>query len=136
MYEYKTNNAINEDEVVSVFRSVGWIKNKNDIIAAFNASYYVTAYDGESLIGFARAISDDYYYTGIYDVVVLPDYQKQGIAKHLVKMLIKRFKHTYFFLSYTEGNREFYSRCGFVDLPTGMWIEKGSQRILDIISNA
>ncbi len=123
---YKVNNQVTAVELIRVFQSVGWNKDVGNILAAFRKSYYVTAYLGENLIGFARAISDDYYYTGIYDVVVCPEMQHKGIAKTMMRMLIRQFKDTYFFLSYTDGNRDFYARCGFNDLNSAMWIEKGN----------
>lgn len=121
---YKANNIITVEELINVFKSVGWNKNPEDILDAFKKSYYITAYHNDTLIAFARAISDGYYYTGIYDVIVNPQYQKKGIAKEMMKMLLCKFKGTYFFLSYTEGNRDFYEKCGFEDLHTAMWIDK------------
>lgn len=129
---YKTNNEINVVEVISIYESVGWNKNKKDILEAFKNSYYITAYHNDTLIAFARAISDGYYYTTIYDVIVNPQYQKKGIAKEMMKMLLRKFKGTYFFLSYTEDNRDFYEKCGFEDLPTAMWIDREKSFNLDI----
>lgn len=129
---YKDNNVVTGEELINVFKSVGWNKNPEDILNAFNNSYYVTAYHNDTLIALARAVSDDYYYTGIYDVIVNPQYQKNGIAKELIKMLLCKFKGTYFFLSYTEGNRDFYEKCGFKDLPTAMWIDKGKSFNMDL----
>jgi len=130
--EYKANNIIKSEEVITTFQSVGWNKNPKDIIDAFQNSYYVTAYHDETLIGFARAISDGYYYTSIFDVIVNPDYQKQGIAKKLMKMLMREFKGTYFFLSYTPGYKAFYEKCNFDDLPSAMWINRQKSFEMDI----
>ena len=129
---YKVNNVITEVEVINVFKWVGWNKNPKNILDAFKNSYYVTAYYNDTLVAFARAISDGQYYTGIYDVVVNPQYQKKGIAKEMMKMLLREFIGTYFFLSYTEGNRDFYEKCGFEDLPTGMWMDREKSFKLDI----
>lgn len=131
---YHSNNEVTAEEIISIFNSVGWNKNQQDISDAFKNSYYVTAYHNDTLVAFARAISDNHYYTSIFDVVVCPKYQKIGIAKELMKMLLRKFKNTYFFLSYTEGNQDFYKKCGFEDLPTGMWIERGRSFDLDIDS--
>jgi len=132
--EYKSNNEITKKEIIKMFKNVGWNKNPEDIIDAFHNSYYVTAYLDDALIAFARAISDDYYYTGIFDVIVKPDYHKQGIAKKMMKMLMQKFKGTYFFLFYTPGNKVFYEKCSFEDLPSGMWIERSKSFNLDIDS--
>ncbi|MDY6915319.1 MAG: hypothetical protein SVM86_03250 [Candidatus Cloacimonadota bacterium] len=49
-----------------------------------------------------------------------------------MKKLLKEFKCTYIFLSYTPANHDFYTKCGFEDLPTGMWIERGSSFRMDV----
>lgn len=130
--KYLANNDVATEELISVFKSVGWNKDPQDILQAFQNSYYVTAYDEEKLVGFARAISDGYYYTSIFDMIVRPQYQKKGIAKQLMKRLLKKFQGSYFFLSYTPGNRDFYAKCGFEDLPSGMWIERGRSFKMDV----
>ena len=122
--EYKENNKITADEIIKVFKSVGWEKQHDNIIAAFKNSYYVTAYHSGKIIGFARAISDYFYYTNIHDVVVIPSYQRKGIARKMIDMILKKFKGNYFFLTYTEGNKLFYQRCGFIDNHSSMWIPK------------
>ncbi len=122
--EFRENNQLTASAVISVFNSVGWQKSKSDIIYAFRNSWYITAYDGEKLIGFARAISDGHYYTSIFDVVVRPEYQKRGIAKRMLLRILDEFAGTYFFLTYTEGNRDFYEICGFKDNLRAMWIPK------------
>ena len=123
-YNFMINNDITSKDIIDVFKSVGWNKDENNIVEAFKNSYYITAYDENKLVGFARAISDNHYYTGIYDVVVRPDYQKKGIGKKLVTMLVDKFRGNYFFLTYTEGNKEFYENCGFIENKNSMWIPK------------
>ncbi|MBS3741099.1 MAG: GNAT family N-acetyltransferase [Candidatus Cloacimonetes bacterium] len=119
---YKKNNPITAGELISVFSSVGWNKQSKNIVPAFQNSYYVTAYNDNDLIGFARAISDGYYYTNIFDVIVKPAYQKRGIGKEMMRMLREKFKGTYLFLTYTKGNMEFYKKCGFENNDKSMWI--------------
>ncbi|MBW6515101.1 MAG: GNAT family N-acetyltransferase [Candidatus Cloacimonetes bacterium] len=122
--EYLENNKVTAKEIMQVFESVGWNKSLDNIVNAFQNSWYITAYDNDKLIAFARAISDNHYYTSIFDVVVMPEYQKRGIAKEMMKRLIERFQGTYFFLTFTEGNRDFYAKCGFQDNISAMWIPK------------
>jgi GNAT superfamily N-acetyltransferase len=124
--KYITNGALNADKIMEVFYSVGWNKDKKNIIKAFEKSFYILAYYNDELIGFARAISDYEYYTGVYDVVIKPYYHGQGIGKKMMETIVKKFKNTYIFLTYTNGNREFYKKCGFIDNNNSMWIPKGS----------
>lgn len=121
---YRINSEISASEIIEVFNSVGWNKDKSIIEEAFKNSYYILAYAGKQLIGFARALSDRHFYTGIYDVVVTPEFQGKGIAKEMMNKLVEEFKGTYFFLTYTDGNREFYEKCGFQDNSKSMWIPK------------
>ena len=123
---YKNNNSVNAAEIIEVFDSVGWNKEEENIIEAFNNSYYITAYYEDKLIGFARALSDGHYYTGIYDVIVRPEYQGNGIGGQMMEKLVEKFKGTYLFLTYTEGNRDFYKKCGFEDIDNSMWIPRNN----------
>jgi len=124
LIEYLENNKVTAEEIMRVFESVSWNKSSDNIVDAFHNSWYITAYENNKLIAFARAISDNHYYTSIFDVVVTPEYQKRGIAKEMMKRLIEKFRGTYFFLTFTEGNRDFYAKCGFQDNASAMWIPK------------
>lgn len=85
MITYETNGYLDGDEIMKVFTSVGWTKKKMKVMKAFKRSYYIMAYDNEQLIGFARALSDDEYYTGIYDVIVKPSHQKKALVKRWLR---------------------------------------------------
>lgn len=122
--KYIKNGDINAEEIIDVFTSVDWCKEQDNICEAFKNSFYVIAYDGEKMIGFTRALLDGYYYTGIYDVIVRPDYQNLGIGKKLVETILEEFKGTYFFLSYTKGKKGFYEKCGFEKINNSMWIPR------------
>lgn len=125
MYYFKNQTSFSSEEIIRVFKSVGWDKNPSDIEKAFANSYVICCYtQDDNLIGFARAISDGFYYTSIFDVCVMPEYQKKGIGKKMMLMLLEKYKGTYFFLTHTEGKRAFYEKCGFVFNQCGMWIPK------------
>lgn len=119
---FEVNNPVSAKELIEVFESVEWRKSEKNIVQAFHNSYYITAYDDGKLIGFARAISDNCYYTNIFDVIVRPEYQGRGIGKKMMLMLKEKFSGTYFFLTYTEGRKKFYEKCGFELNDRAMWI--------------
>jgi ribosomal protein S18 acetylase RimI-like enzyme len=58
----------------------------------------VAAFDGEALVGFARAISDGAFNAYVSTVAVAPAYQRQGIGRELVKRLIEGRDHLQFVL--------------------------------------
>lgn len=52
-----------------------------------NSRYTVTAYDGDKLVGIARAVSDERHYANILNVAVDPEYQGLSIGKKVVMKL-------------------------------------------------
>ncbi|WAS04050.1 GNAT family N-acetyltransferase [Gloeomargaritales cyanobacterium VI4D9] len=77
----------------------------------------VTAWDGERLIGFARATSDWVYRAVLWDVVIHPEYRGQGLGRTLVTTLlahpsINQVERVYLMTSSQQG---FYERLGFTE---------------------
>lgn len=80
----------------------------------------ITAWDGDRLIGFARATSDGVYRATIWDVVIHPDYQGAGLGRKLIHTVLShphmiRVERVYLM---TTNQREFYERIGFQGNPT------------------
>jgi N-acetylglutamate synthase-like GNAT family acetyltransferase len=77
----------------------------------------VTAWDGERLVGFARATSDRVYRAVLWDVVIHPEYRGQGLGRTLVTTLlahpsINQVERVYLMTSSQQG---FYERLGFTE---------------------
>lgn len=75
----------------------------------------VSAWQDDQLIGFARATSDGVYRATIWDVVVHPDHQSQGIGRKLVETVlshphVNRVERVYLMTTFKE---KFYERVGF-----------------------
>lgn len=75
----------------------------------------VTVWDGDRLIGFARATSDGIYRATIWDVVIHPDYQGAGLGRKLVETVLmhphmNRVERVYLM---TTHQQHFYERIGF-----------------------
>ncbi|EHJ00447.1 GCN5-related N-acetyltransferase [Clostridium sp. DL-VIII] len=84
------------------------------IQAAFQKSYkVVTAWDGNTLVGSCRMLSDGISYGSIFDVGVLPEYQKNGVGKGCMDLLLKGEEHMSIHLTSTFGNENFYKKLGF-----------------------
>jgi N-acetylglutamate synthase-like GNAT family acetyltransferase len=84
-------------------------------IAIANSKPIVTAWDGDQLIGFARAVSDGIYRATIWDVVIDPDYQGAGLGRKLVETVlmhphVNRVEKVYLV---TTHQQSFYERIGF-----------------------
>jgi aralkylamine N-acetyltransferase len=90
-------------------------------IAAENSHTVCSAYADRKIIGFGRAISDNQYQSAIYDVVVLPEFQNQGIGKLIMKALLEKMPKSGAVLIFVApGKQNFYRKFGFGNLKTGM----------------
>jgi len=84
-------------------------------IAIANSKPIVTAWDGDRLIGFSRAVSDGIYRATIWDVVIDPHYQGAGLGRKLVETVlmhprVNRVEKVYLV---TTHQQSFYERIGF-----------------------
>ncbi|MEO1670963.1 MAG: GNAT family N-acetyltransferase [Cyanobacteria bacterium J06631_2] len=99
-------------------RTAFWARSRNmdDLkIAVDNSNPVVTIWDGDRLIGFARATSDGVYRAAIWDVIVDPDYQGVGLGRKLVQTVLSHplvCKVERVYLT-TTHQQSFYERIGF-----------------------
>ena len=90
-------------------------------IAAKNSFIVCSAFIDGKIIGFGRAISDGQYQSAIYDVVVLPEFQNQGVGKTIMHALIEKLpKNSTVLIFVAPGKQDFYRKFGFGNLKTGM----------------
>lgn len=52
-----------------------------------NSSHLVSAWDGDRPVGMARIVSDMGYMYVLADVIVIPEYQRQGIGRSLMEYI-------------------------------------------------
>jgi GNAT superfamily N-acetyltransferase len=125
------------DQYWRLFQSTGWNEayqlSPEELVRALRSSWYVLgAYDGGHLVGFGRLVSDGIAYAMIYELIVQPDYQGQGIGGEILERLVKKCQETgvrdiQLFCAY--GKREFYEKRGFVarpeDAPGMQYVREG-----------
>lgn len=122
--EYKENVLCYED-YCRLRESVGWLLFSEEQMqkALSNSLYTVIAVDDDQTVGMGRLTGDGMYYM-IADIVVRPDYQKQGIGNKIVNMLMDYVdkttpvggRSTIQLLS-EKGKEAFYEKMGFKTLP-------------------
>ena len=100
--------------------AVGWGEYDEDVIenALPHTLYAVCAFVDEALVGMARVIGDAGLVYYIQDVIVLPEYQYQGIGTQLmdaVMAYIRAHAHhnTIIGLMAAVGRETFYENYGF-----------------------
>lgn len=112
-------SAIDFLQLQSLFKTTAFWAGDRKIedleIAINNSNPVISVWDGDRIIGFARATSDGVYRATIWDVIVHPDYQGNGLGRKLVETvlshpLLNRVEKVYLMTTYQQ---KFYERIGF-----------------------
>ena len=113
-YRFDCHDATTED-LEKLFAAVNLGGRVGDKIrrAFVNSSLVCFAYDDNRLIGASRAITDGEYHGFIYDVAVLPEYQKRGIGRRMLDELLARLPVWRVMLVADESVQGFYRGFGF-----------------------
>ncbi|MEL6222751.1 MAG: GNAT family N-acetyltransferase [Cyanobacteria bacterium J06627_8] len=123
-YTHGSDRPIDYDQLLNLFHVAAfWASDRSleDIkTAVVNSRPVVTLWDGDRLIGFARATSDGVFRATIWDVVVHPTYQGLGLGRKLVQTVlmhphVNRAERVYLM---TTNQQEFYKRIGFQENST------------------
>lgn len=92
-----------------------------DLARAFHASYAsVFVYRGNRLVAAARATSDGIYYASVFDVVVAPDEQGNGVGRLVMESLLAKLPFDRVFLTSAPDKKGFYAKFGFLDQTNAM----------------
>ena len=117
--EIKSYTNFHLEEIVNLYRSVGWTNylDRADILeSAFAGSLCILgAYDGDSLVGFIRAVGDGQTIVFVQDIIVLPEYQRQGIGTQLLQAILDKYQDVYqleLLTDNTEKTKTFYRSLG------------------------
>ena len=124
MIGYKKNDAVSFEEIFPLYEAVGWTNYTTNPIMLQNALehslFILTARDEEGqLIGFLRAVGDGYSILYIQDIIVLPEYQRQGIGTQLLRQTLEYFNEVYQIILTTDSELKtitFYEANGFTTL--------------------
>ena len=90
-----TEETPSRDELVALYRSVGWTAYTDDaerLVAAVRGSHLVlTARDASgALVGLVRTVSDGLTIAYIQDILVAPQQQRAGVGGALLDAVIER----------------------------------------------
>lgn len=85
----------------------------------------ITAYDNKVLVGCLRILTDGYLFGTITELLVLPEYQGQGIGSKLIQ-LAKDYTPTMLYFGAQPGVEAFYEKNGCQKSLQSYLIEKNS----------
>ena len=119
-------NTLSIDDYNDLRKTAGWreVSNRKAEIGLKNSNFIVVATVNKKPIGMARIDGDGGYFTLVVDVVVVPQWQKKGIGKNLMKQIMAYInqnileKESIFVSLIAAPNREsFYEQFGFKSCP-------------------
>jgi len=119
---FHTNKDIPCKALYDLFASVGWVdlskETTPEMLANFNRPFInsavvISAWNNDELVGCIRALSDTMFRSVIYDLAVLPIYQKHGIGSELVRRCIAVYPDSEWTLETTDERVDFYKHLGF-----------------------
>jgi len=127
MITYKEFNAELLDEVKAIYASECWsayLKDDKKLKRAFvNSLYTLGAFNGEKLVGFVRCVGDGEHILLVQDLIVHPEYQRQGIGTALFRTVWDKYEGVRMFQVNTdmedERDNRFYQSFGMKKLETG-----------------
>lgn len=109
-----------EAEILSLYKSVGWsayYSQPEVLNRAFENSLCVfAAYDEDALVGLIRCVGDGQTIVFIQDILVRPEYQRQGIGRQLIAEVLEKYAHVrqlHLLTDDTEQTVGFYKGVGF-----------------------
>lgn len=93
--EIKEYKNYKENEILNLYSSVGWTAYTDDpasLQRGFqNSLLTYAAYEKDKLLGVIRTVGDGQTIVYIQDILVLPEYQRQGIGTALMQGVLERF---------------------------------------------
>jgi len=131
---YKINTIPELEKIVNLYQALGWgHKDYPEMlqIAYANSEYIVCAYHQEELIAVGRAISDKSFTVYFPDLLVHPDWQRKGIGRQIMSMMLDKFQdfHNIVLTAEDERARSFYLMMGFKSQPFGMSVDNSFKEI-------
>lgn len=104
--------------------AVGWRNASDEAIARGlpNTLFAVCLMRGDQVIGMGRVVGDGGIYHYIQDIVVLPDYQGQGLGRRIMQAIMDYlaahvYPDTFVGLMAARGVSKFYESYGFAERP-------------------
>lgn len=120
--EIREYTEYSRDAIQRLYSQVGWTAYTEDLNAleqGFKNSLLVLAsFENDELLGIIRVVGDGFTVILVQDILVFPQYQRQGIGTALLKAVLDRYSHVRQIQLVTDNTPQtvaFYKSLGFSD---------------------
>jgi len=130
--DYRSTRDIPIGHVLSLYKANAWSAvEKPQLLhkGLLNSESLVSAWDGDKLVGIGNAISDGHLVVYYPHLLVLPEYQGQGVGREIMQRLKSGYEGFHQHMLIAERTAVgFYESMGFVRAgkTEPMWIYTGS----------
>ncbi len=123
---FKNNKDINIEKLERLYNDVQSCAYTQDLQLLYqaisNSLDIISAWNGEELIGIIRTVGDGLTIIYIQDLLVLNEYQNQGVGTQLMQQVLNKYKRVRQKVLITEEAsdvRHFYEKNGFLSCDNG-----------------
>lgn len=127
MITYRTGNDIDLDEMIEVYidstlgerRPVDDRDRMRKMLEG--ANLVITAWDGETMVGISRSVTDWVFCTYLSDLAVRAAYQGRGIGKQLIRLTREAAPQALLTLLSAPKAVDYYPKIGMTQHPSA-WV--------------
>ena len=104
--------------------SIGWNRMEHDLTDdRLHNTFHLCCYNDDRLIGYVCVVSNGMTDAYIQDLIVHPEYQRQGVGRHLMQRTLERLRaEGIYMVSVIYGDaelRSYYEEFGFKTMLCG-----------------
>jgi spermidine synthase len=119
----KKISAVDRDDFIRLYEEAGWWRKSYEKDVSFidglvmGSTCFIGAFEGNTMVGMGRAVSDGVSDAYIQDVVILKAYRGKGIGAKILSKILRYLRGRgidWIGLIAEPGQEPFYNRYGFV----------------------
>lgn len=117
------DRMLNIEKIVKLYKDASWTNYLKNIEALTqgikNSLEILVALRHGEIVGLIRVVGDGFTIIYIQDIIVLKEYQNQGIGRELVDEILKKYETVRQIVLLTdrkEALKRFYGRLGFINV--------------------
>lgn len=121
---YEFDVPVSSAALADLRESVGWNRMEHDLAdERLHNAFHLCCFDGEKLVGYVAVIGNGVTDAYIQDLIVHPDYQRQGVGRELMQCTLNRLRaEGVYMVSVIYGESElqkYYEAFGFSTMLCG-----------------